>query len=166
MHKIFLGLALLSAVSLAACGGGGSSGGTTLIPVPKQTAPPATSDSTLPKQATISGQTIWTTQSGLPLYVFNGDTAGVSNCTGSCAAIWPPLMSGAGSKATGDFTIIARSNPSGSQWAYIGKPLYTFASDQPGQAPTGNNFQGFTVALVAGQNGAPPPPAGCTGIYC
>ena len=178
MRSTFTALALAGAFALAACGGGGSSGPSnpsnpmvvpTLAPTQAPTTSPTTapaSDPTLPKQATVGAQKIWETMAGLPLYEFSGDSAGVSNCTGGCATFWPPLMSGPTSKAVGDFTIIARTNPSGSQWAYLGKPLYTFASDQPNQPPTGIGIQGFSLAQVAGQSGAPSPPPMCTGPYC
>jgi predicted lipoprotein with Yx(FWY)xxD motif len=183
MRSIFIGLALITTLGLAACGGGGSSSpgnptvGPTVAPTAAPTVAPTSgpttspttapvSDATLPQQVTVGGQKIWETKAGLPLYEFSGDTAGVSNCTGGCAAIWPPLMSGATSKPVGDFTIITRSNPSGSQWAYLGKALYTFASDTAGQPPTGVGIQGFSLALVAGQAGAPTPPPACKGNYC
>ena len=175
MRSIFMSLALINVFALAACGGGSSGGGsgttTNPVPVVPTTAPvpvptTAASDPTLPQATTVNGQNVWETKGGLVLYEFNGDSAGVSNCTGSCAVIWPPLMSGTTSKAVGSFTMITRSNPSGTQWAYQGKPLYTFSSDKPGQPPTGNNFQGFTFALVAGQSGGPSPPPGCQGPYC
>jgi predicted lipoprotein with Yx(FWY)xxD motif len=174
MRSNLIGLALIGAFALAACGGGTSGSSTPMVvptatPTtnPNPTATPA-SDPTLPKQVSVSGQEIWETQGGLPLYEYSGDTAGagVSNCTGGCATVWPPLMSGATSKSVGAFTIITRTNPSGSQWAYTGKPLYTFESDTAGQPPTGNGVQGFSTALVSGQTGASTPPPGCTGPYC
>lgn len=172
MRIKFLGLALASAFALAACGGGGSTNPSPPVVTPTQqpapTSSPASTDPTLPKQVTVSSQTIWETQAGLPLYTFNGDVAGsgASTCTGSCATIWPPLMSGPSSAAVGDFTIITRTNPSGSQWAYLGKPLYAFASDTANQPPTGNGVQGFSTAVVAGTSGSSSPPPTCTGPYC
>src|SRR5258706_8403802 len=29
---------------------------------------------------------------GLTLYIFDNDTKGVSNCTGTCLALWPPYL--------------------------------------------------------------------------
>ncbi len=166
MHRLIIGIFFSTVVALAGCGGGGSGGGGVAV-VPTTT--PNTggaNDPTLPQSVSVGGQNIWETQGGLPLYTFNGDTAGVSNCTGSCAAIWPPQMAGASSTAVGSFTIVTRTNPAGSQWAYSGAPLYTFVSDKAGQPPTGNGVQGFSIALVAGQTGAPSPPPGCKGPYC
>lgn len=169
MRTLIMSLAIVGIAALTACGGGGSSTNPNPMnpnPGGSPTAPPTSSDPTLPQQVTMSGKSFWETKGGLPLYTFGGDSKGVSNCTGSCATIWPPLMSGASSVATGAFTIISRSNPSGSQWAYNGAPLYTFASDKPGQPPTGNGFQNFSLAVVNGSSGGSTPPPGCTGPYC
>jgi predicted lipoprotein with Yx(FWY)xxD motif len=71
----------------------------------------------------------------LPLYVFDGDGLNQSNCDAVCAAVWPIIRAEAASKPTGDWTIVAR--PDGKrQWAYKGKPVYTFFLDRPG-APKG-----------------------------
>jgi predicted lipoprotein with Yx(FWY)xxD motif len=72
---------------------------------------------------------------GMTLYTFDKDeTPGVSSCVGECAAAWPPFAAPADAKAGGDWSIIARDDAS-KQWAYKGKPLYTFVKDEkPGEA--------------------------------
>jgi predicted lipoprotein with Yx(FWY)xxD motif len=55
-------------------------------------------------------------ESGMTLYVFDKDSAGKSAWNGPCAGNWPPLMSTAGSKATGDYTIVTRDDGT-KQWA-------------------------------------------------
>ena len=70
----------------------------------------------------------------MTLYIFDRDTSGTSNCSGQCAVNWPPLAAAADAKASGQWTVIARSD-GGKQWAYKGKPLYTFSKDtKPGEA--------------------------------
>lgn len=72
-----------------------------------------------------------------PLYTFARDTeAGKSACIDKCAANWPPLAAAADAKTDGDWTVIMRADGS-KQWAYKGKPLYTFARDTAGQPATG-----------------------------
>lgn len=71
----------------------------------------------------------------LPLYVFDGDADGKSNCNAVCAAVWPIIRADAAAKPTGDWTIIAREDGK-RQWAYKGRPVYTFYLDRPG-APKG-----------------------------
>ena len=63
---------------------------------------------------------------GMTLYTFDKDAGGKSMCNGPCATNWPPLMAGADAKPSGDMTIITRDDGA-KQWAYKGKPLYTFA---------------------------------------
>jgi predicted lipoprotein with Yx(FWY)xxD motif len=71
---------------------------------------------------------------GMTLYTFDKDTAGKSVCNGQCATNWPPLMASADAKASGDWTVITRDDGK-KQWAYKGKPLYTWAKDtKPGDA--------------------------------
>ena len=85
-------------------------------------------------------------QNGMTLYTFSKDTAGTSNCVGTCADIWPPLLAPSGSTASGKFSIITRKDGM-KQWAYDGSPLYLFTKDTaPGQE-MGNGVKGlWTVA--------------------
>ena len=71
----------------------------------------------------------WTDAAGMTLYVFDRDAGGKSACNGPCAANWPPLMVMGTGAAAGDWTIIVRED-GGKQWAYKGKPLYTWSKDQ------------------------------------
>ncbi|MFO1303441.1 MAG: hypothetical protein U1F54_06895 [Burkholderiales bacterium] len=76
---------------------------------------------------------------GMTLYTFDKDAGGKSACNGPCAANWPPLAAGADAKASGDWSIVTRDDGS-KQWAYKGKPLYTWVKDtKPGDA-TGDGF--------------------------
>jgi len=71
---------------------------------------------------------------GMTLYVFDKDTAGASNCNGPCSTNWPPLAAAADAKPAAPWTVITRGD-GGKQWAYNGKPLYTFGKDaKPGDA--------------------------------
>lgn len=74
---------------------------------------------------------------GKPLYTFARDTeAGKSACNGNCVTNWPVLAAAADAKNDGDWTVVTRDDAS-KQWAYKGKPLYTFARDTAGAAATG-----------------------------
>ncbi|WP_448191073.1 COG4315 family predicted lipoprotein [Azospirillum sp. sgz301742] len=75
---------------------------------------------------------VLTDSKGMTLYVFDKDTGGKSACNGPCATNWPPLMAGADAKPSGKYTVVTRDD-GGKQWAYDGKPLYTWAKDaKPG----------------------------------
>jgi predicted lipoprotein with Yx(FWY)xxD motif len=67
---------------------------------------------------------------GRGLYTFDKDVVpGRSECNNQCRLLWPPLMADPAGKPKGPFTIIQRQDGS-QQWAYLGKPLYRWASDK------------------------------------
>ena len=74
---------------------------------------------------------------GMTLYVFDKDAAGKSACNGECAVKWPPLVAAAGDQPSGDYGIVVRDDGT-RQWAYKGKPLYTWFKDQKPGDTTGD----------------------------
>jgi len=76
---------------------------------------------------------VLTDDKGMTLYTFDKDTeAGKSACKGPCLAAWPALAAPSNAKPMGDWTVITRDDGT-KQWAYKGKPLYTFVHDtKPG----------------------------------
>jgi predicted lipoprotein with Yx(FWY)xxD motif len=76
---------------------------------------------------------------GMSLYTFDKDSGGKSACNGPCATNWPVVKAEASDQPSGDYTIISRDDGS-KQWAYKGKPLYTFAKDQKAGDTTGDGF--------------------------
>lgn len=76
---------------------------------------------------------------GMTLYTFNKDTPGKSVCNGQCATNWPPLAVADGGKAAGDWTIVVRDDGL-KQWAYKGKPVYTWVKDTKAGDTTGDGF--------------------------
>ncbi|MCU1758147.1 hypothetical protein NTD84_00230 [Pseudomonas sp. 14P_8.1_Bac3] len=77
---------------------------------------------------------------GMTLYTFDKDTGGKSVCTGDCAKNWPPLAAKAGDKAEGKWSIVKRDDGT-MQWAYDGKPLYTFMKDKAPGDMTGDKMK-------------------------
>ena len=79
--------------------------------------------------------------SGMTLYTFDKDTAnsGKSTCNGPCAALWPPMMAAAPDQPVGAYSIVTRDDGS-RQWAYKGKPVYTYKADQKAGDRSGDNF--------------------------
>ena len=96
-----------------------------------QMAPTKTGDSAKGK--------VLTNESGMTLYVFDKDSGGKSACNGPCTGNWPPLMATAASMPMGDYTIITRADGS-KQWAYKGRPLYTWKKDKKPGDITGDGF--------------------------
>lgn len=82
---------------------------------------------------------------GMTLYTFDKDVAGSgkSVCNGDCAVKWPPMMAADGNAnskaAAGDWSIITRDNGQ-KQWAFKGKPLYTWPEDQEPGDKYGDNY--------------------------
>jgi predicted lipoprotein with Yx(FWY)xxD motif len=71
---------------------------------------------------------------GMTLYVFDRDGNGKSNCNAQCAVSWLPLIADTDAQASGSFSFISRDDGR-KQWAYKGKPLYTWTKDKkPGDA--------------------------------
>ena len=87
---------------------------------------------------------------GMTLYMYSGDSAGVSNCTGACATAWPPYtVSSSAGLATmpgmsGTISTLTRANGT-LQVTYKGTPLYFFQSDTAAGETSGENVGGFTV---------------------
>jgi predicted lipoprotein with Yx(FWY)xxD motif len=106
--------------------------------------------------ATVQGstETILVDAHGLPLYIYQPDTASTSHVTGQLAALWPPLLAAAPTDRglTGRLASVATTN--GKQVAYNGHFLYTFVEDRPGQV-TGQGVQNFFVATPNLGAGAP-----------
>jgi len=74
----------------------------------------------------------WTGPNGMTLYSYDRDAVGTSACVGPCAENWPPLYAPEGSRASGDWSIVQRSDGR-LQWAYKGHPLYYWSRDmKPG----------------------------------
>jgi predicted lipoprotein with Yx(FWY)xxD motif len=78
-----------------------------------------------------------TDSAGMTLYTFDRDTAGKSACNGPCEKNWPPLMAGESAKPSGNYSVITRDDGK-KQWAYNGKPLYTWVKDQKPGDKTGD----------------------------
>lgn len=101
----------------------------------------AGSSRALLKIASISGVSVLTNARGYTLYWFVPDTPTKSNCYGTCAAYWPPVIGtpAAGPGVTGKLGTIRRTGGA-AQVTYDHHPLYTYVGDSaPGQAH-GNNI--------------------------
>ena len=91
------------------------------------------------KTGTTAKGPVLTDAKGMTLYTFDKDAGGKSACNGPCAGNWPPLMASADAKPAADYTVIARDDGS-KQWAYKGKPLYTWKNDHKAGDTTGDGF--------------------------
>jgi predicted lipoprotein with Yx(FWY)xxD motif len=77
---------------------------------------------------------------GMTLYTFDKDSGGKSMCNDECAKNWPPMMAPAGATASGKWSVIKRDDGT-NQYAYDGKPLYTFVKDKKPGDMVGDNMK-------------------------
>lgn len=80
-----------------------------------------------------------TDSNGMTLYTFDKDAtgSGKSVCNDACATNWPPVLAKSGEMASGDYTIVTRDDGT-MQWAFKGKPLYSWIKDKSPGDMTGD----------------------------
>lgn len=83
---------------------------------------------------------ILTNKAKMSLYTFTKDSNGLSSCNGNCAIKWPPLAAQQSDVASAPFSIVTRQDGT-YQWAYQGKPLYTWINDQKPGDITGDKVE-------------------------
>jgi predicted lipoprotein with Yx(FWY)xxD motif len=87
--------------------------------------------------------TVLTNAAGLTLYWFANDTSTTSNCNGSCATYWQPVIgkpaAAAGASLSRSFGTIKRADGQ-TQATYDGHPLYTYTGDTAAGQINGNGL--------------------------
>jgi predicted lipoprotein with Yx(FWY)xxD motif len=157
LRRAFFGMSmLLIALIAVACGSASSTGsGSTTT----------SSSAAIIKSisATVNGQsvTVLTNAQGMTLYYLKPDTATTSNCTGTCASTWPPLVfTGSGSPGSANAlpgTLSVATDANGQQVEYNGHMLYAYSGDTaPGQT-NGDGIKGvwFVATTTLPVQGAP-----------
>jgi predicted lipoprotein with Yx(FWY)xxD motif len=125
------GLALLA----AACGGGSGSSSTGAGPTGSSTTAAAGAVVTT---ASVGGRPVLASTDGHTLYQALGESAGHIRCVQGCTGVWEPVMASqrqlrtTGSPLAAKLTVLPRPD-GGTQLAYAGHPLYTFALEGPHQ---------------------------------
>ena len=83
-----------------------------------------------------NGKFVFRTDDGHWIYVSDADKPGESVCVEDCTKKWRPVMAPGAGRPVGAWTTVARKD--GKQWAYKGRPIYTFAETKivpPGTEP-------------------------------
>ena len=176
-----LAIPLGSALLATACGSAAAASPS----APASSAPAAGSSASASTTGTVitthagSAGAFLTTGSGRTVYLWAKDGMNMSDCSGACAAAWPPVPATGTLTATGgakasDLGTITRSDGT-KQVTYDGHPLYYFVGDSAagqtnGQAsdnfgakwwlvaPSGADITGTDTAVAAAAN-APAPAA-------
>ena len=141
MKKLFTSVFLTALLGACATGGSSSSAGGYgssdygSAPAPRAAAAPAMAGLPL-----MTKDGLLVNSKGLTVYTFDKDVAnsGKSACNGDCAVKWPPVLAGASDKPQGPYTIVVRDDGR-RQWAYRGKPVYTWPEDQEPGDKYGDN---------------------------
>jgi len=117
------------------------------LPLLAWTLPASTADQMTAHPMKTAMGMVLTDDKGMTLYTFDQDKGGMSACSGGCTQNWPPLTAAADAKPQGDWTLITRDDGM-HQWAFKGRPLYTFSKDgKPGDT-TGEGFKGMWHAAT------------------
>jgi predicted lipoprotein with Yx(FWY)xxD motif len=155
-------------VMLAACGSSGGGGTNSSAPA-GNSGGSSSSKSVVVKIEKTGVGSVLTNASGFTLYTFQADSGSTSNCYGSCATFWPPLLGtahmAAGQKIDGHFGTTTRKDGK-IQVTYDGHPLYTYAGDTAPGDTKGNaiNQDGgiwnvITTSKSGASGGAQPQPS-------
>ena len=110
-------------------------------------------------QKSITGP-VFADAKGLTLYTFDRDAAGKSVCSAACARNWQPLrVPDLANDIVGEWATVRRDDGS-RQWAYNGKPVYTFAGDTKAGEVTGDETDSTWHIAMVPMPPVPPTPEG------
>lgn len=144
-RPMVVGIALVAGGLLAAACGSA----TTASPHDARSSSTHSAASAPPVIKTMTGTlgTYLVNATGMTLYRFTADSGRMSNCTGTCAAVWTPLTIASTTTPTvtsglmGTLGTITRSDGS-MQVTYNGSPLYTFEGDKASGDTNGQGLMG------------------------
>jgi predicted lipoprotein with Yx(FWY)xxD motif len=88
-----------------------------------------------------------------PLYSYSGDTSSASNCTGSCAVAWPPMLTSGNPSLMNSLSASSvgtiKDSDGELQLTYGGKPLYFYSKENVIKGPQGFQTTGSGNGLKA-----------------
>jgi predicted lipoprotein with Yx(FWY)xxD motif len=111
--------------------------------------------------------TVVTDRKGYTLYRWDKDKPSVSNCTGSCATSWPPVIAGTGEielQGVDRALVGTITRPDGTRQVTLNEwPLYRFANDTaPGEANGQGSGGTWFAATPEGKKATATPTAAAT----
>ncbi len=150
--KCTVGSLAIVAAALAGCGGSSGTGASTTTSAVSTTSAAAESAPSvvIGTYKTPEDGTLIVGTNNRTLYVLKGDEKSTSahdkssTCNGSCAAVWPPVLTSGTPAVTGGANasligLTTRSNGT-EQVTYNGLPLYYYAADTKAGQATGNHL--------------------------
>jgi predicted lipoprotein with Yx(FWY)xxD motif len=123
-------------------------------PAASQDAAPAATPGVVTTQP-FPGGTVMADIAGHTLYTSDRDKSGKSACDADCARDWKPLPAAWMARDEGDWSVLTREDGT-RQWAYQGKPLYTFAGDHKAGDTNGDGVDGRWRAATTHRKFLPP----------
>jgi predicted lipoprotein with Yx(FWY)xxD motif len=93
---------------------------------------------------------VYVNAEGRALYGYQGDRMNQSTCYGQCARRWQPFLASGDARPHGQWSIIERDDGT-RQWAYAGRPSYTWSGDREPGAVTGHGRDGTWWVMRAAQ---------------
>jgi predicted lipoprotein with Yx(FWY)xxD motif len=126
--KIAAAASLITAAALAGCSSSNDGAATHEAGASAPQFRPLNTDYTPNYMASTSIGRVMTTPQGATVYTFDKDQIGKSTCYGDCATKWRPMLAGGGAYPYGRMSLASRDDGQ-QQWAYDGRPLYTYAED-------------------------------------
>jgi predicted lipoprotein with Yx(FWY)xxD motif len=153
---------LVALMALAGCGGSSSAS------TNSSSSTTASGASTIDVAKNAQLGQILTDSNGNTLYMFAKDTNGKSECTGSCASVWPPVTTSGQPKA-GNGVVASKlgttmRSDGSTQVTYAGHPLYTYTADGSPGDTNGNGINEFGGVWYAVQpNGSQASASGSAG---
>jgi predicted lipoprotein with Yx(FWY)xxD motif len=151
--KYIATLASAGVIALVVAGCGSSSGGgSSSKPSSSSAGPMVTASSSSLGKIITDGQ-------GRTLYQFAKDTGMQSNCTGTCASLWPPFTASgkpaAGSGVTASAIKLVKRSDGAKQVTLDGHPLYFFSGDKSAGQTNGQGLNDFGAKwFTTGPSGA------------
>jgi predicted lipoprotein with Yx(FWY)xxD motif len=141
---------LLTAAALALAAGAAIAD----TPAASQDAAPAATPGVITSQP-FPGGVVMADVMGHTLYTSDRDPAGKSACDDACVRDWKPLPAAWMARGAGDWSVIVRDDGT-RQWAFQGKPLYTFAGDHKAGDTNGDGRDGQWRAAATHRKFLPP----------
>lgn len=93
---------------------------------------------------------------GATVYTWDGDRPNKSNCDDSCLKSWTPVLAPeVGASSREEWSVIERTSGV-KQWAYRGRPLYTYMADPGPGALHGQDIAGWNAVYTQLAPPAPP----------